>query len=271
MDFVYPITVLLYSLSLIGYFIDFLTNNQKANRIAFWLLLFVWGLQTVYFVMRMFELDRLPLITPFEGLFFYAWSIVTVSLFINWKVKMAFLVFVLNVLGFAVMSGSLFVPSGDVTQATMDLLASELLVMHVVFILLSYTGFTVAAAAAVLYLLAHQLLKRRLWGKRLIRLDSLPQTEKFSYFASVASFPFYLVGVIWGVVWSISQYDHVWWTDAKTIWSLSVLAAYGLYFYLRLAIVGKGYRSIWLNIGAFAVLLINYIVSGRYTDFHTWL
>lgn len=147
--------------------------------------------------------------------------------------------FVLNVLGFAVMSGSLFVPSGDVTQATMDLLASELLVMHVVFILLSYTGFTVAAAAAVLYLLAHQLLKRRLWGKRLIRLDSLPQTEKFSYFASVASFPFYLVGVIWGVVWSISQYDHIWWTDAKRFGHCAFLPLTGFIFICGLQLSEK--------------------------------
>ncbi|WP_078391839.1 cytochrome C assembly family protein [Shouchella patagoniensis] len=268
MDFVYPFTVVLYSLSLLCYFIDFMANNQKANRIAFWLLCLVWGLQTVYFVLRMFEIGRFPIATPFEGLFFYAWSIVTVSIYINWKVKMDFLIFVINVLGFAIMSGSLFVSSDD--SVPQSLLASELLVLHVVFILLSYTGFAVAAATSVLYVLQHQLLKKRLWGKKLLRLGSLTQIEKSTFMTTAVSFPFFLSGVVWGMVWSYNQYGIVFWIDAQTLLSITALAAYALYFYLRLTIVGKGYKAIWFNLVAFIVLLINYIASGQYTDFHTW-
>lgn len=70
MNWIYPITVILYSFSVLGYFIDFVFNNRKVNVVAFWLLSIVWSLQTVYFVLRALEVGRFPIVTPFEGLFF---------------------------------------------------------------------------------------------------------------------------------------------------------------------------------------------------------
>ncbi|GAE34925.1 hypothetical protein [Halalkalibacter akibai] len=103
MNWIYPITIILYSISLLGYFIDFLQNNRKVNRMAFWLLSIVWVLQTVFFIIRASELERLPLLTPFEGLFFYAWLVVTLSLAINWFFRVDFLVLFTNLIGFSMM------------------------------------------------------------------------------------------------------------------------------------------------------------------------
>ncbi|WP_059103896.1 cytochrome C assembly family protein [Shouchella shacheensis] len=270
MDWIYPITICLYSLSLLGYFIDFTVNSQKANRTAFWFLSLVWSLQTVYFMLRMIELDRLPMVTPFEGLFFYAWSIVTLSLFINWKVKMAFLVFVMNVTGFIVMTFSLFVPSGDVPNALAELLVSELLILHVIFILLSYTGFTLSFSTSVLYLLEHQMLKQKKWGRRLIRFGSLPALERFSFSAAAVAFPFFLTGLILGIVWAVIEFERFPWADPKILISLVALGAYGFYLYGRLVKYGRGYKAVWLNIIAFLVVLLNFLLSGQYPSFHIW-
>ncbi len=110
MNWIYPVTIVLYSFSVLGYFIDFLQHNRKVNRMAFWLLSIVWVLQTVFFIIRALELERLPLLTPFEGLFFYAWLVVTLSLAINWFFRVDFLVFFTNVIGFSMMAFSLFHP-----------------------------------------------------------------------------------------------------------------------------------------------------------------
>src|SRR5690625_3209879 len=99
----YVVTIVLYSLSVFGYFIDFLTNNRKANKIAFWLLSIVWVLQTFFFITRALQYTRLPVITPFEGLFFYAWLLVSLSLLINRFFRIDFFVFFTNVVGFIMM------------------------------------------------------------------------------------------------------------------------------------------------------------------------
>ncbi len=44
----HELTVVIYALSVLLYFFDFIHHNRKANRIAFWLLAFVWVLQTIF-------------------------------------------------------------------------------------------------------------------------------------------------------------------------------------------------------------------------------
>ncbi|PAM94428.1 cytochrome C assembly protein, partial [Flavobacterium sp. IR1] len=164
MNWIYPLTIVLYSLSVFGYFIDFLQQNRKVNRLAFWLLSIVWVLQTVYFVYRAFELNRLPLITPFEGLFFYAWVVVSLSLLINWYFRVDFLVFFTNVIGFSMMAFSLFVGDSGIPESLYTLLVSELLIIHIAIILLSYAAFTLSFAFSMISVIQHQMLKKKLWG-----------------------------------------------------------------------------------------------------------
>ena len=76
-------TVILYALSVLLYFIDFLYSNQKANKMAFWLLSIVWVLQTIFLCLYVIKTGRFPVLTIFEGLYFYTWVLITLSLFIN--------------------------------------------------------------------------------------------------------------------------------------------------------------------------------------------
>ena len=39
--------VLLYAFSLIFFYMDFLFNNRKAKKVAFWLLYVIWLVQTI--------------------------------------------------------------------------------------------------------------------------------------------------------------------------------------------------------------------------------
>lgn len=44
------LTIILYAICVLLYFIDFLNNNRKAKRAAFWLLSIVWLLQTIFYL-----------------------------------------------------------------------------------------------------------------------------------------------------------------------------------------------------------------------------
>ncbi|WP_158736676.1 inner membrane protein YpjD [Alteribacillus sp. YIM 98480] len=267
---IYVVTIVLYSLSVLGYFIDFMQNNRKVNRIAFWLLSIVWVLQTIFFFIRALEYDRLPVITPFEGLFFYAWLLITLSLVINRFFRMDFLVFFTNIVGFVMMAFSLFTPDGDVPAELNDLLISELLVVHITLILLSYAAFTMAFAFAAMYTLQHQLLKRKQWGKKLLRLENLPKMERLSFFMTLFGVPCMLLGLILGLVWASIQLQELPWLDAKVLGSAAVLIVYSIYLYLWAVRQRRGYNMTLLNLAGFLLVLINYFLSGELTDFHFW-
>ena len=67
----HELMIILYAASILFYFIDFLNHNRKVNKFAFWLLAFVWVLQTLFLLLYMKEAGRFPVLTVFEGLYFY--------------------------------------------------------------------------------------------------------------------------------------------------------------------------------------------------------
>ncbi len=267
---IYIITVILYCLSVIGYFVDYLHNNQKVNRISFWLLSIVWVLQTIFFVSRMIEYNRLPIMTSFEGLFFYAWIIVSVSLVINWFFKVDFFVFFTNILGFAIMAFSVFIPTGDIPTALQKLLTYDLFIIHVTLVLLSYGSFTFAFIFSIMYYYQHQMLKKKRWSKRLFRFGDLSKSEHLAFMFTMLGFPLLLMGIILGIVWAAVTLGKIPWFDAKVITSILVLSLYGFYLYKRVVKKIQGFSLVLLNIVGFLLILINYFLSGALSKFHLW-
>lgn len=270
MNWIYPVTLVLYSLSILGYFIDFLQHNRKVNQMAFWLLSVVWGLQTVFFIMRTLELERIPLLTSFEGLFFYAWLIVTLSLAINWFFRVDFLVFFTNLIGFSLMAFSFVTFDYNTSEAISTMLVSELLIIHIAIILLSYVAFTLSFACQIMYIIHYQMLKRKIWGKRLLRFSSLSRLDDLSYKCILVAWPLFLVGLILGFIWASTQYNVVPIIDSKVILSLCVLIVYAFYLYERVVKLIKGYHMALLGAIGFLLLIINYLLLGKYSTFHIW-
>lgn len=271
-NIIYVLTIILYSLSVFAYFIDFLQNNRKANRLAFWFLSIVWVLQTIFLLLRAFQFERLPLLTPFEGLFFYAWAMVTLSLIVNFYFRVDFLVFFMNVAGFSLMAVSLFMPTGNLSPVWEDILTSELLILHVTLIILSYAGFTVGFACSMLYLIEHQMLKKKKWGKRLLRFGSLNKLDRFSYVATMCAYPLMLLGVILGFIWAYSgDGGHIIPIfDPKVLGSLAVLVFYGAYLYQKTVKGKQGYSMAFYNMLGFLILLANYLLTSEWSSFHIW-
>ena len=143
-------TVLLYAISMLLYFIDFLNNNQKANKVAFWLLSIVWVLQTIFLFLYVLKTGRFPVLTIFEGLYFYAWVLISLSLIINRLLRVDFTVFFTNVLGFMVMAIHTFAPVQIESQVLAQRLVSELLLIHITFAILSYGAFTLSFVFSLL-------------------------------------------------------------------------------------------------------------------------
>lgn len=263
-------TVVLYALCVLLYFVDFLTSNRKANRIAFWLLAFVWGLQTIFLTLYMLKTGRFPILTIFEGLYFYAWVLITLSLVINRLLRVDFIVFFTNVLGFMIMAIHTFAPIQYESHVMAQQLISELLLIHITVAILSYGAFSLSFVFSVLYLIQYDLLKRKKWGTRLKRLADLSKLDKMSFVLNLIGVPMLIISLILGTTWAYIKVPDMIWYDPKVVGSFIVLVIYSIYLYLK---VGKGLTgnklAIW-NLASFLVVLINFFLFGKLSSFHFW-
>lgn len=267
----HELTVVLYALSVLLYFIDFLHHNRRANRTAFWLLSFVWILQSVSLYVYMIHVGRFPVLTIFEGLYFYVWVLITLSLVVNRLLRVDFIVFFTNVIGFMFLVIHTFAPEQFESTVKAQQLMSELLLIHITVAILSYGAFSLSFVFSLLYLLQYNLLKRKKWIKRLWRITDLSKLEHMSYILSVIGVPMLLIGVILGTQWAYLKLPNISWLDPKIIGSVFVLAVYCVYLYLRIrrGVAGKT-LALW-NIAAFLILLINFFLIGNISTFHIWL
>ncbi|PAQ16689.1 cytochrome c biogenesis protein CcsA [Bacillus sp. FJAT-42315] len=267
---IHELMVILYAASIMFYFIDFLNQNKKANRIAFSMLAIVWVLQTIFLFLYMKQTGRFPVLTLFEGLYFYAWVLITLSLVMNRLLRMDFMVFFTNVIGFVIMAIHTFAPVQVESEAMAEKLVSELLFIHITMAILSYGAFSLSFIFSLLYLLQHRLLKMKKWSQRLWRIGDLQKLAKLSYIFNAVGVPMLLLSLLLGLTWKFMKLPEVSWFDVKIVASLVLLTIYSIFLYLK---VRRGVYEKTLaqvNCAAFLIVLINFFLVSRFSSFHFW-
>lgn len=267
---VYEITIIIYAASVLLYFIDYLQNDKKANRLAFSLLFVVWMLQTFFLSSRVAETGRFPILTIFEGMYFYAWILITFSLIINRLLRVDFIVFFTNVLGFFIMALHTFAPIQHTSRLVAEQLVSELLIIHITLAILAYGAFSFSFMFSALYMVQYRLLKQKKWGKRLLRINDLTSLERAAHMLNVIGLPIFLISVILGFIWANLKVPTFVVYDAKILGSFIVIGVYSFYFYMKIGQNMYGKQIAVWNIGAFLSVLINFFLFGRLSDFHLW-
>ncbi len=268
-SWMYDLTIYIYAFSVLMYFSDFIQSNRKVNQMAFWLLAIVWVLQSIFFVSQIFTKEYFPVLTLFETLFFYSWIMVSLSLTINYFFKMDFLVFFTNIIGFVVMAVTLFA-NPAATPALSEQLISELLFIHISLAFFSYAAFSISFILSVMYLVQNKMLKQKKWTPLFRRLPSLGQLDLYAYRLTMVGVPALVLAVILGVIWAYVVGQSVW-LDPKVMMSLLVVGIYSLYLYRRITFDWQGKKLAQLNVAAFALTLLNYLISGSLSSFHQWL
>lgn len=265
----YDTMTVTYALSVLLYFVDFLQHKRVINRLAFGLLSVVWVMQTVFFLLRMKELNYVPLLTHFETLIFFSWILITFSLIINFFYKIDLFTFFANVIGFAAVAFDTFTRKGAAPLNAN--LQGNLLFIHVTMAFLSYAFFAIATIFSVMYLIQEKMLKEKRWNTLFRRLPALDQLDTFSFRLITIGFPLLLVAMILGGIWYKIHFGHLVLLDPKPLVSLILFILYGLYLYLRVAWGWIGRKFAWLNILGFGGVLVNYLIVGTYfSGFHNW-
>lgn len=264
----YEIILFIYGISLIGYFIDFIQSNQKANRIAFWLLSMVWMIQSFFLFKQALLENSFPILSLYDGLFFYSWVLVTFSLIINRIFSIHFIVFFTNLFGFFILLVYILTEAEQKGLEQGVQLVNEVLITHITLSIVSYGFFTLSFLLSIMYLVQYQLLKNKQGMKWMWRLGDLKQLDRYSFIAVTLGVPLLLIGIILGVVWAYVANAEFYWFDLKTLGSLFVLAVYALYLLLRLVRGHQGKSIAIYNTAAFLILIINFLLFSLLSNFH---
>ncbi|MTH52949.1 cytochrome C assembly protein [Bacillus mangrovi] len=262
--------VIVYACCILFYFIDFVHTDRKASRIAFWLLSIVWLLQTIFLFYEMAVYGTFPILNIAEGLYFYTWVLVTISLILNWLKKADFIPFFLSIVGFAMLALHTFALSGKQSGQLSEQLISELSIIHITMAILSYGAFTLSFVFSMLYLLQYRLLKKKRWGKRLIRINDLSTLDHIAYLLNVTGVPMLLLSLILGSIWAYIKLPDFQWYDPKVTGSFGVIIVYSMYLYSKIVKNQQGKPIALWNAAAFLILLINFFLFGSLSRFHEY-
>lgn len=267
-EWISELIILIYGLSVIGYFIDFIQISQKANKIAFWLLSIAWVLQSIYFIKLIFIDFTFPVATLIDSLFFFSWVLITFSLIINKLFPVHFIVFFINLFGFFVL---LLYFAADLeqqsTQRSIEFV-HEMLITHISLAFLSYGFFTISFLFSIMYLIQYQLLKKKKGLKWLWRIGNLNQLENYSIIAITLGVPLLLLSITLGLFWANVAEVALYWYDIKILGSIIVLAIYIVFLGIRAINSYRGKTLATYNAAAFLILLINFLLSNTYSNFH---
>jgi HemX protein len=263
--------IYIYALSLLFYFSDFVGKSQRAKQIGTGLLVLVWILQTGIFIIRMVKLEYISMITMYETLFFFSWLLVSLSLVLYYFFKFELILFFINVIAFAVLALNFFSDSSVTPIYTGWDIKNELLFIHVSLAIASYAAFSLGAVFAGMYIFLHRKLKEKQWSPTMRRLPSLDKIELFIFRATIVGMPLLISSLVLGIVWIILMGNLSMLFDPKVFNSFLIIAAYTFYLVQRASSQSAGNKLALWNLAAYAIILINFIVSNYVSQFHQWI
>ncbi|MFS0689892.1 cytochrome c biogenesis protein CcsA [Sporosarcina sp. 179-K 8C2 HS] len=267
----HEVIVVLYAVSLVFYFIDYLNNNKIAHRSAFWILSIVYLLQSGFLIARVIDTQRFPVLSLYEGIYFYAWLLISLSMILQAFSKVGFAVFFLNVIGFIFMTIHTFTPTQIEKSPVGESLISELLFIHITFAILSYAAFAMSFVFAILYLLVYKVLKKKKWTKQFGRLPSLQQSLSGMKASIYTGIPVLFISLVLGIQWATVALDEWTISDVKIIGSFLVIILYSLVLFLQRRGRLTANDFAWANVFAFLFVIINFFLGSRLSQFHFWI
>nr|WP_263313050.1 cytochrome c biogenesis protein [Mammaliicoccus sp. Marseille-Q6498] len=266
----HEIVLVIYMLCLGCYFYDFIQKNSKVRTFGYYALGIVWIFQTIFLVMYIITTKQFPVLTLFEGFYFYTWMIITVSLVLNYFKSTDLTVFIINLIGFVFLVMHTFRPEQFDTDNTAASVMNELLLIHISLAILSYVIFAMSTSYAILYILQRKNLKEKKFNQKFFRIGSIDQLEQNVFRFTLLGFLVLLISLILGIQWGLIIIGSEIWLDSKVIGSLVVLLLYGIYLFLRVRNKIRTKTLVIANIMIFLVCMINYLVVSKFSGFHQW-
>ena len=266
----YEFMIIIYAISLCLYFFDYLKKNMLVRRTAFWFISAVWVLQTSFLILFMLEEKRFPILTLFEGIYFYGWLLTSLSIVLHCIARVDIPVVFMNIIGFIFVTITLFNSEGS-TNVMSEIIVSEMLMIHISLAILSYAMFTLTFVFSMLYLILYRLLKDKKFSGIWSRLPSLGQTSNWMNNSILVGVPVLFISLILGLEWAWLTIDKVSLFDIKIVSSFVLTVIYLTLFFLHRSGKLVGTTFAWVNIYVYLAVVINFFLGNSLSKFHLWI
>ena len=214
-------------------------------------------LHAVAIGLRCIELKQAPFTTPAESLSLLAWIVALAYLVIElvWRLS-ATGAFALGTAFLLVTLGGFLSRTGQVGTTEAALLNERAISLHILATVGAIAAFVLAFCCAVLYLVAHRILKSKHGLTWIKRLPSLATVEQASFALVAVGFPLLTLGIASGWLRAASgnALSPGWQTDPKTLLAYIVWIVYAAYLWARL-------KADWAPARTGYILLLGLLLS----------
>jgi len=265
----FTITFIAYMVATFLYLVYLVQKNEKLGDISTAVTGIGFVANTAVLVFRTLVAGRPPFTSGYEFLMCFAWGIVIVYLYAEWKYKTKIIgAFVVPVAWLLLAYIALKMPPDQRNaQNLMPALQSNWLHIHVATAMFSYGAFAISLGTSIMYLIKNSLEKGRSRGELVKRLPSLEMLDDLSYKFIAFGFPLLSIVIISGAIWAEFAWGRYWSWDPKETWSLITWLVYAAYLHARFTYGWRGSRAAIMSIVGFLFVLftffgVNYFLPG---------
>jgi ABC-type transport system involved in cytochrome c biogenesis permease subunit len=243
--------------------VGFLAGPRTAS-IGFYATMLSWlavAALTVMLVLRTLATGHGPFANMYEFSVAFAWGILAAYVWFEHRYHQRILALVALPVALALMWYATTIPS-TIEPLVPALQNNLLLTVHVAVAIVAYGSFTVAFAAAVMYLLQPD---GGRWG-----LPKPGVLDEIGYRAIVVGFPFLTLVIVLGAVWADVAWGRYWSWDPKETASFVTWLIYGAYLHARVVRGWRGQRAAVLLLIGFAATLFTYFGNLFFGGLHSY-
>lgn len=247
----FTLAVIAYLLATVGYLAN-LFGKTEWGPFASKVLKAAFLIHSAFIITRTVNVQRVPFVGHFEFGNMFIWATALVYIWTEWRLKDKYYAVGAFLTPLAVLYISYLTVIPDIIPAVNvsrlhnplpPVLQSNWLKLHVSSSVFGYAGFTLAFAAAVMWLLKEYAGDSGALGKALPKTKTL---EEYMYRASVFGFLFQTVMIISGAIWADTSWGRYWGWDPKEMWSLITWFVFAVYLHARFTRGWTGMRTVAL-------------------------
>lgn len=256
------ITLVAYFVSTLIYAASLMTKRVHPTRAATWVFSAAFAAHTLTFLVNWIKAGHSPVLTIFDGLSLFAWTMAGTYLLVQIKTKTRVLgafispvAFVFLIMASTGLGGTTTVPA---------ILKSALVPFHAALSVAGEALFAVASLAGFMYLLQDNLIKYRKTSRFIKYLPSLRDLDRVNHACLLWGFPLLTLGILLGSIWARAAWGSLWQWDSKLMWTFFAWTIYALLLHQRLAIGWKGHKAARYSVIAFIVLLAAFGIENMF-------
>lgn len=254
---------LLFELSLTFYFaaaivsvVELFRGSKTTSLFIIALVIAGFALHTATIIYRYIVGGQLPITSLHEASSFFAWCIVLIFFFLEYRYRLDLLGPFTMPIVFVLMLSSSILPRG--IKPLSPVLQSYWLGIHTFLAFLGDAAFATACGIGVMYLIQEHNLKSKHLGGLFQRLPSLQILDEVNYRLITIGFPLLTLAIITGAIWADSAWGSYWRWDPKEVWSLVSWFIYALVLHARLTAGWRGRKAAILSIAGFVSVVFTF-------------